>query len=187
MPYSPSIFTSQLIHNKEHIYHKHAEANNTCSRCLKSFKTPDQLRNHERKQPACDVRPEGECPDWMTAAQKKEIRSKKRTKHRQTEEQKWGRIYQILFRCDADCIPSPCEFPSDKLDDLGSHSNMFVHMQTTRTTAAAPVVKSLRSATGYRYTTSQTCAHTTRRGISSVNLTVELRRSLDKCLDRNWR
>jgi hypothetical protein len=42
----------------------------------------------------------------MTAAQEKEMRSKKRTQHVQTEEEKWSRIYRILFGWDLAYIPS---------------------------------------------------------------------------------
>ncbi|KAK0638550.1 hypothetical protein B0T16DRAFT_421346 [Cercophora newfieldiana] len=108
--FSPPPTTSLAQTNscpREHIYRKHAEPDNTCSSCLESFETPEHLRMHARRRPVCEVRPEGDRPDRMTAAQREEIRSKKRTKHRQTEEEKWVRIYQILFGWDADCVPSP--------------------------------------------------------------------------------
>ncbi|KAK0614549.1 hypothetical protein B0T14DRAFT_310150, partial [Immersiella caudata] len=97
---------SDISRLKEHLYRKHAEPENTCPRCLKSFETSDLLRSHQRKRP-CEVMPEGDHPDWMTAAQKSEVRSKKRTKDSQTDEEKWARIYGILFGWDTSDIPSP--------------------------------------------------------------------------------
>ncbi|KAK4444602.1 hypothetical protein QBC34DRAFT_414917 [Podospora aff. communis PSN243] len=98
-------FTS-ISRLKEHLYRRHSEPRNTCPRCLVSFETSDMLRGHQRKRP-CEVRPEGDHPDWVTAAQESELRSKKRTKDSQTDEEKWRRIYGILFGWDEDCIPSP--------------------------------------------------------------------------------
>jgi len=47
----------------------------------------------------------------MTAEQAEELRSKKRPKERQTDEEKWAWIYRILFGRNLGCTPSPCRLP----------------------------------------------------------------------------
>jgi len=48
-------------------------------------------------------------PGDITAAQEKELKSRKKsTRVRLREEEKWAEIYQLLFP-DADAVPSPCK------------------------------------------------------------------------------
>ncbi|KAK0753767.1 hypothetical protein B0T18DRAFT_22343 [Schizothecium vesticola] len=91
---------------KEHLVRKHSEPPNMCPRCHKPNETPpDLLRRHQTKHLSCEVVPEADRPDRMTAAQKTKMWSRK--KRNETEEDQSARMYQILFGCGDNDVPSP--------------------------------------------------------------------------------
>jgi hypothetical protein len=53
-----------------------------------------------------DVIPPGD----ITTYQEKQLKSRKHTTRRQTDEEKWRDIYRLLFPSEE--IPSPCKWPS---------------------------------------------------------------------------
>ncbi|KAL3417091.1 hypothetical protein PVAG01_11091 [Phlyctema vagabunda] len=101
-----------VARTKEHIYRKHKAAIQ-CVRCWIFFKSQDDLNIHLSAINICNVRPgqpiEGVSPDMVAR-----LRSRKKFSADQTEEDRWRRMYEMLFPNED--IPSP--FFEPVLDDL---------------------------------------------------------------------
>lgn len=91
---------------KEHLYRYHLLPPRQCPRCCTTFETDQDLRNHLRSPHECEI--SGSPPEGISAEQEKLLKSRKRTSHRMSEEDKWRRIYQIVFPdISNDDVPSP--------------------------------------------------------------------------------
>lgn len=94
---------------REHIYRAHRTLPE-CPRCFEELETEEQLSNHLREG-LCDTldkedRPEREA---ITNEQVEKLKSKKDLKGL-SEEDKWRKMYRIIFGLDEDAeTPSPCE------------------------------------------------------------------------------
>lgn len=84
-----------------------------CSRCLETFKSETELREHTRAPVPCQVDTETHI-EGITLEQEKALKSKKRTSKSgsNSNEEKWRDIYSILFPDEK--IPSACKFICDK-------------------------------------------------------------------------
>lgn len=81
-----------------------------CPRCYVNFETEQRLQEHLRYRVRCEIR--DPSSEGISPETEKLLRSKKRHLN-ETEEEKWKRIYRILFgNVDENDIPSPCEYLS---------------------------------------------------------------------------
>lgn len=72
------------------------------------FKTETRLSDHQREETACSIQAE-DLPEGINDSQFELLRSRKRAGQLEvSEEDKWSKIYQIIFP-DDDIIPSPCK------------------------------------------------------------------------------
>ncbi|KAI2617149.1 hypothetical protein GGR54DRAFT_608422 [Hypoxylon sp. NC1633] len=96
---------------KEHLYRKHLLPKNRCNRCDQPFGSIAQLMDHQRSDVLCPIMPQSH--DGINEDQLQMLRSRKRTdgKGPLSEEQKWVKMYSIIFPDDAS-IPSPYHDPS---------------------------------------------------------------------------
>jgi hypothetical protein len=78
-----------------------------CPRCWETFNSADELIQHARKPTQCEVRPVNKV-DGIDAAQCASLRSKRRTEGIRSEEDKWFRVYGIIFPQET-VIPLPCK------------------------------------------------------------------------------
>ncbi|KAK1513539.1 uncharacterized protein CCOS01_14481 [Colletotrichum costaricense] len=94
--------TSRL---KEHLHRTHRQKPN-CPRCRGIFKTELEVIDHLQAQSLCKVVQDEGDVEGFDAAQEKLLRSKKRRKGVDTEEDKWEEIFKILFPDQKD-VPGP--------------------------------------------------------------------------------
>ncbi|KAK1485590.1 hypothetical protein CCUS01_03730 [Colletotrichum cuscutae] len=85
-----------------------------CPRCRSLFKTEAEVGTHLKAQTLCNVVQGEDSVEGFDAAQEKLLKSKKRRKGVETEEDKWREIFKILFPSHRD-IPDP--FYKTSLDD----------------------------------------------------------------------
>ncbi|KAK1656293.1 hypothetical protein BDP81DRAFT_19313 [Colletotrichum phormii] len=98
---------------KEHLHRTHRQKPN-CPRCRSLFKTEAEVGNHLKAQALCKVILGDGDVEGFDAAQEKLLKSKKRRKGVDTEEDKWREIFKILFPGHQD-VPDP--FYKTSLDD----------------------------------------------------------------------
>ena len=81
-----------------------------CPRCWEPFRD-SALQQHLQQDPPCDVQAERKLFDGCTPDQEKMLRSRRKSNPDITEEEKWFKMYKILFPADdIHGIISPCEF-----------------------------------------------------------------------------
>ncbi|KAH7129934.1 hypothetical protein B0J13DRAFT_644997 [Dactylonectria estremocensis] len=97
---------------KEHIYRRHRKPRYQCKRCQDDLKKEDALDLHYAQAVACQPRP-AIIQDGINDTQERSIRSRKLAKKNETEEEKWCRMYAIIFPDDTDC-PNPYYSPEDE-------------------------------------------------------------------------
>jgi hypothetical protein len=94
--------------HREHLKRKHSQPNHRCNRCWRIFKSEFDLEEHQRSQVSCEVK-QGEPGDYLTDAQLKRLRSRKKGSSIMTESDKWRAAYRIIFPdVTDDNVPSPC-------------------------------------------------------------------------------
>ncbi|KAI3552813.1 hypothetical protein CABS03_13261 [Colletotrichum abscissum] len=91
--------------SREHIYRTHKQKPN-CPRCHAIFKTNTEVETHLREKSTCEVSQGGGLVEGYDAAQGELLKSKKRRKGVETEEDKWKEIFKILFP-DRKDVPDP--------------------------------------------------------------------------------
>ncbi|KAH8656933.1 hypothetical protein BGZ61DRAFT_594334 [Ilyonectria robusta] len=97
---------------KEHIYRRHRKPRYQCKRCQDDFKREDALDLHCAQPVACQSRP-AIIQNGINDTQERAIRSRKLAKKNETEEEKWRRMYGVIFPDDTDC-PSPYHTPDEE-------------------------------------------------------------------------
>ncbi|KAK0373435.1 hypothetical protein CLIM01_09201 [Colletotrichum limetticola] len=110
---------------KEHLHRTHRQKPN-CPRCRSLFKTEAEVGTHLKAQTLCNVVQGEDSVEGFDAAQEKLLKSKKRRKGVETEEDKWREIFKILFPSHRD-IPDP--FYKTSLDDQTATSQASVRGQ----------------------------------------------------------
>ena len=103
----PSLFDTN--DNREHIY-KHHGLPIHCDRCFDIFKSEHALKQHNRKDPRCEVIDPPRTLIGLDRDTIQRLRSRKGIQHI-AEEVKWEAMYKIIFP-HAASIPSPCKFVS---------------------------------------------------------------------------
>lgn len=91
--------------NREHLYRKHYKTH--CQRCKRTFSDARELAEHEMLLAGCEV-VDTIPPGDISTYQEKQLKSRKHTTRRQTDEEKWRDIYRLLFPNEE--IPSPCKW-----------------------------------------------------------------------------
>ncbi|PVH77573.1 hypothetical protein DL98DRAFT_591173 [Cadophora sp. DSE1049] len=90
---------------KEHIFRSHARPFQ-CVRCWSVFKDEESVNKHQRGTDVCEVREEGRVESF-DKQQEQTLKCRKTFTDCQTEEQKWYRVYKVLFkRDDESSVPS---------------------------------------------------------------------------------
>ena len=93
---------------RSHIYKRHARPHQ-CPRCWQSFTEESLYQSHQVAEERCTAQAKKPA-DGYSKSQEKELRSKKRNADVRNEQDKWVKVYRILFpEDDAGRIPSPCE------------------------------------------------------------------------------
>jgi hypothetical protein len=83
-----------------------------CLRCGDTFKTAGDLESHSKKLVACDPKL-AVYPEGITPAIYQILKSRKKLTRGQSEEERWGDIYMVLFPT-ANEIPNPCKLYTAK-------------------------------------------------------------------------
>jgi hypothetical protein len=80
-----------------------------CGRCWEIFDTEQQLESHMKaaRSDMCPVIP-GQPPEGISPKTEKLLRSRKKSRKNETDEERWKNIYRILFPGDAFTL-SPCQ------------------------------------------------------------------------------
>ncbi|KAL2151166.1 hypothetical protein VTH82DRAFT_6264 [Thermothelomyces myriococcoides] len=115
---------STISRLKEHLYRRHYKAH--CQRCKQIFSDARELAEHEMSVVACevlDVAP----PSDISALQEKQLKTRKHTARRQTDEEKWRDIYRLLFP-DED-VPSPYPEAADDIAPATSEAHVNLRFQ----------------------------------------------------------
>ena len=76
-----------------------------CQRCKDVFNSQDDLDTHVEAIQACEVKPD-QAVDGITNKIKERLQSRKKAYPGQTEANRWGEVYQVLFPNEE--VPSPC-------------------------------------------------------------------------------
>ena len=105
---------------KGHLYKCHKKPLQ-CDRCSQCFQTPELRSEHQRSADACAVGPI-DAVDGFDTFQETQLKSKGRVPGVQTEEDKWRRVWTILFPKDTEeKIPDPFYvIPTDCDESKGS-------------------------------------------------------------------
>lgn len=109
---------------KEHLYRRHYKIH--CQRCKQTFSDARQLTIHEMAPEACellDVKPPGD----ITTSQERQLKSRKHTYRRQSDEEKWREIYRLLFP--NDIVPSPYPEYAEDFQPMGAESRNVLEFQ----------------------------------------------------------
>ncbi|KAF1994367.1 hypothetical protein P154DRAFT_447722 [Amniculicola lignicola CBS 123094] len=111
---------------KEHLYRRHLLPIQ-CNRCCATFSTEPLLREHQRDARGCEIREQAPL-EGFNKDQERKLKSKRRSPVVQTEEDKWKRVYHILFPDDpAEAMPSPLDIEyNTHHDDQPSEDNSNV-------------------------------------------------------------
>ncbi|KAK3949719.1 hypothetical protein QBC32DRAFT_219049 [Pseudoneurospora amorphoporcata] len=109
---------------KEHLYRRHYKIH--CQRCKQTFSDARQLTIHEMAPEACellDIKPPGD----ITTSQERQLKSRKHTHRRQSDEEKWREIYRLLFP--NDIVPSPYPEYAEDFQPMGAESRNVLEFQ----------------------------------------------------------
>ncbi|KAK3306091.1 uncharacterized protein B0T15DRAFT_218187 [Chaetomium strumarium] len=109
---------------KEHLYRKHYKPH--CQRCKQTFPDAKALAEHEMCVMGCEVR-DMSPPGDITTYQEKQLKSRKHTTRRQTDEEKWRDIYRLLFPHEE--VPSPYPELTGDLAPVSSESRLSLAFQ----------------------------------------------------------
>ncbi|KAH7136248.1 hypothetical protein EDB81DRAFT_657399, partial [Dactylonectria macrodidyma] len=90
---------------KEHLYRRHMLPRYQCNRCYEDLGSLASFTEHQRLPVPCQLRDLAQR-EGIDEDQERRLRSKRRTKRKPTEEEKWVDVYGILFPGD-ELIPSP--------------------------------------------------------------------------------
>lgn len=84
--------------SREHLYWRHMSPPNLCARCMATFDSDQELREHLRASIPCELNPDRHV-ESITPEKEKAIKSKKRDSKTGTknDEQTWNEIYKLLF------------------------------------------------------------------------------------------
>ncbi|KAK3902506.1 hypothetical protein C8A05DRAFT_44083 [Staphylotrichum tortipilum] len=115
---------STISRLKEHLYRRHYKVH--CQRCKKIFRNERELDDHEMSIIGCQVLSR-HSPCDMTTYQHKQLRMKKHTARRQTDEDKWNDIYRLLFPHEQ--VPSPYPEAADDMTHVSSESQASFDFQ----------------------------------------------------------
>ncbi|UQC83607.1 uncharacterized protein CLUP02_09101 [Colletotrichum lupini] len=126
---------------KEHLHRTHRQKPN-CPRCRSLFKTEAEVGTHLKAQTLCNVVQGEDSVEGFDAAQEKLLKSKKRRKGVETEEDKWREIFKILFPSHRD-IPDPCEY-SENEHDVKSRLTLSIVYKTSLDDRSATSQASVR-------------------------------------------
>ncbi|KAH6949219.1 hypothetical protein DER45DRAFT_580864 [Fusarium avenaceum] len=92
---------------KEHLYRRHRQPKYRCGRCWEPFKDEQCYLDHLRTEEACPLR-EMEHVEGFDEAQERSLKSRKRYGRELSEDDKWRRVFKILFpHVLDDDVPSP--------------------------------------------------------------------------------
>ncbi|KAK4111703.1 hypothetical protein N656DRAFT_148524 [Canariomyces notabilis] len=116
---------SSISRLKEHLYRRHYKIH--CQRCKQVFSDARQLNNHEMSAERCEVI-DAVSPGDITAYQEKQLKSRKHTAKRQTDEEKWADIYRLLFPGE-ERVPSPYPEVGDDLGPISSETRVLLNFQ----------------------------------------------------------
>ncbi|KAK3388604.1 hypothetical protein B0T20DRAFT_98842 [Sordaria brevicollis] len=109
---------------KEHLYRRHYKIH--CQRCKQTFSDARQLTIHEMAPEACellDIKPPGD----ITTSQERQLKSRKHTHRRQSDEEKWREIYRLLFP--NHIVPSPYPEYAEDFQPMGAESRNVLEFQ----------------------------------------------------------
>jgi hypothetical protein len=95
---------------REHLYRTHQHPPH-CPRCQEEFENEEVVELHLQQDEPCKINKTLlDCRRGFTKQQSRLIKSRKKQKRDETEEETWNNIYCILFPdTPEDAIPSPCE------------------------------------------------------------------------------
>jgi len=86
-----------------------------CPRCCREFSSQLLLLEHQRNAIPCPVQDGGPI-EGIDAEKERQLRSRKREQQNMTEEDKWRKVYRILFpNDDYSKMPSPCAYTAFRL------------------------------------------------------------------------
>jgi hypothetical protein len=94
-----------LMCYRGHLYRHHRVFQ--CQRCKDVFQNPEDLDGHFVAVTSCELRLIKPA-EGITSTLEKQLRSRKKACRDETEEERWKRIYEILFPIEP--APSPCEY-----------------------------------------------------------------------------
>jgi hypothetical protein len=79
-----------------------------CERCWQTFDREEDLTAHRIVDATkiCQVKP-GHPPGGLTAEIERKLRSRKKAHRNQSDEDRWGDMYRLLFPNED--VPSPCK------------------------------------------------------------------------------
>jgi hypothetical protein len=78
-----------------------------CQRCKEIFKSQEEVSAHLKGAKGCELR-EIEIRDGITCDTVERLKSRKKTRPSETEEDRWRKLYSIIFPgCTS---PSPCKY-----------------------------------------------------------------------------
>ncbi|KAK4121982.1 hypothetical protein N657DRAFT_657481 [Parathielavia appendiculata] len=115
---------STISRLKEHLYRRHYKTH--CQRCKQTFSDAKELASHEMSVVACEVL-DLVPPGDITTYQEKQLKSRKHTSRRQTDEEKWRDIYRLLFPDEE--IPSPYPEPAEDMVPTSSKLHASLRFQ----------------------------------------------------------
>ncbi|EAQ83474.1 hypothetical protein CHGG_09878 [Chaetomium globosum CBS 148.51] len=115
---------SAISRLKEHIYRRHYKIH--CQRCKRTFSETRELADHEMLVTGCEV-VDTIPPGDITAYQEKQLKSRKHTTRRQTDEEKWRDIYRLLFPNEE--IPSPYPEAAEDMGPKTAESSVSFNFQ----------------------------------------------------------
>ncbi len=78
-----------------------------CQRCKEIFKSQEEVGLHLKEVKGCELR-DIELSDGITNEIVERLKSKKTTHRDETEEDRWRKMYTLLFP--SGIVPSPCKF-----------------------------------------------------------------------------
>ncbi|KAK4143397.1 uncharacterized protein C8A04DRAFT_28820 [Dichotomopilus funicola] len=124
----PSSSLSQIgsdVRKQEHLYRKHYKVH--CQRCKTVFSDARELAEHDMLFSRCRVRDDIPNPSDITIQQEKQLKSRKHTSRRQSDEDKWRDIYRLLFP--GEQIPSPYPEVAEDLAPVTSDTHISLDFQ----------------------------------------------------------
>ncbi|KAF4630123.1 hypothetical protein G7Y89_g8018 [Cudoniella acicularis] len=120
-------YTETVARVKGHLYRHHRIFQ--CQRCKMLFNNSEEVDEHLKAVKGCDLSL-GEEAEGITANIEKRLRSRKKTSKDQTEEERWGEMYRLIFP--GDLIPSPYFEPIQEDVDLPRDVELFLYEEYSR-------------------------------------------------------